>query len=55
MAIVKANFVKRGAGERARAKATIRYIADRPGKDRKKPEGSYLDLTAGLPKSRPAV
>jgi hypothetical protein len=36
MAVVKANYVKRGAGERARAKATIRYIADRPGKDKQK-------------------
>jgi len=32
MAIVKANYVKRGIGERARAKATIRYIQHR--KDR---------------------
>lgn len=31
MAIVKANYVKRGATERAGAKATIRYIQERPG------------------------
>jgi hypothetical protein len=36
MAVVKANYVKPGAGEKGRAKATIRYIADRPGKDREK-------------------
>jgi hypothetical protein len=36
MAVVKANFVKSGAGEKGRAKATIRYIADRPGKDKEK-------------------
>lgn len=33
MAIVKANHVKRGTGERARAKASVRYIENRPGKD----------------------
>jgi hypothetical protein len=33
MAVVKANYVKKGEGERARAKATIRYIQHRPGKD----------------------
>ena len=36
MAVVKANYVKSGAGKKARAKATIRYIADRPGKDKEK-------------------
>ena len=29
MAVVKANYVKRGKEERARAKATIRYIQHR--------------------------
>jgi hypothetical protein len=33
MAVVKANYVKKGDGERGRAKATIRYIQHRPGKD----------------------
>jgi hypothetical protein len=33
MAIVKANYIKRGMGERARAKATIRYIQHRRGKE----------------------
>ncbi len=36
MAVVKANYVKKGEGERARAKATIRYIEHRPGKDNEK-------------------
>jgi hypothetical protein len=33
MAIVKANYVKRGEGEKGRAKATIRYIQHRKGLD----------------------
>src|SRR3982750_283430 len=33
MAIVKANFVKRGKGAKGKAKATIRYIQNRRGKD----------------------
>jgi hypothetical protein len=33
MAIVKANYVKRGIGEKGRAKATIRYITHRRDKD----------------------
>jgi hypothetical protein len=33
MAIVKANYVKRGMGEQAKAKATIRYIQHRAGKE----------------------
>lgn len=33
MAIVKANYVKRGKGERGRAKATIRYITHRRDRD----------------------
>jgi hypothetical protein len=36
MAVVKANYVKKGSTERARAKATIRYIQHRPGKDNEK-------------------
>src|SRR5438128_2184431 len=36
MAIVKNNYVKRGIQERANAKATIRYIQNRPGKDKTK-------------------
>jgi hypothetical protein len=33
VAIFKANYVKRGAGEKGRAKASIRYIQHRRGKD----------------------
>jgi hypothetical protein len=33
MAVVKANYVKRGKGDRGRAKATIRYITHRRDKD----------------------
>jgi hypothetical protein len=33
MAVVKSNFVKRGPSAKNRAKATIRYIQHRPGKD----------------------
>ena len=33
MAVVKANYVKRGAGEKGRAKATIRYIQHRRDRD----------------------
>jgi hypothetical protein len=36
MAIVKANYVKKGEGERASAKATIKYIQHRPGKDKER-------------------
>ena len=33
MAVLKANYVKKGESEKARAKATIKYIEHRPGKD----------------------
>ena len=36
MAVVKANYVKRGKGERVTAKANIRYIQERPGRDKEK-------------------
>src|SRR5947199_7612216 len=36
MAVVKANYVKRGKGERGRAKATIRYIQHRRDRDGQK-------------------
>src|SRR5215813_4389126 len=36
MAVVKANYVKRGKNERATAKANIRYIQERPGRDKEK-------------------
>ena len=36
MAIVKANYVRKGKGERVTAKANIRYIQERPGRDKEK-------------------
>ena len=36
MAVVKANYVKKGKGERVTAKANIRYIQERPGRDKEK-------------------
>ena len=36
MAVVKANYVRKGAGERVTAKANIRYIQERPGRDKEK-------------------
>src|SRR3954469_13783988 len=41
MAIVKNNYVKRGSGLRDRVKASLRYIAHRPGKDN---ERMYREL-----------
>jgi hypothetical protein len=36
MAVVKANYVRKGKGERVTAKANIRYIQERPGRDKEK-------------------
>ncbi len=36
MAVMKATYVKKGRYERSGAKATIRYIEHRPGKDHEK-------------------
>ena len=36
MAVVKGNYVKRGKSERVTAKANIRYIQERPGRDKEK-------------------
>src|SRR4051794_19550898 len=41
MAIVKNNYVKRGRGQLARVKASLRYITHRPGKDK---ERMYREL-----------
>src|SRR4051794_5013300 len=41
MAIVKNNYVKRGSGQLARVKASLRYITHRPGKDK---ERMYREL-----------
>jgi hypothetical protein len=47
MAVVKANYVKRGKGERVTAKANIRYIQERPGRDKEKLTRPLFD-SAGL-------
>jgi hypothetical protein len=36
MAVVKANYVRKGISERVTAKANIRYIQERPGRDKEK-------------------
>jgi hypothetical protein len=36
MAVVKARYVKRGKNDKQRAKANVRYIQHRPGKDKEK-------------------
>jgi hypothetical protein len=36
MAVVNANYVRKGRGERETAKANIRYIQERPGRDKEK-------------------
>jgi len=36
MAVVRANYVKRGKDERKGAKANIHYIQERPGRDKEK-------------------
>jgi hypothetical protein len=36
MAVLKANYVKKGDSEKARAKATIKYIQNRPGTDQER-------------------
>jgi hypothetical protein len=36
MAVVRANYVKRNENERITAKANIRYIQERPGRDKDK-------------------
>jgi hypothetical protein len=48
MAVVKANFVKKGKTEKARAKATIRYIQNRPGK-----ENVQMDVMTSLIEALP--
>jgi len=47
MAVVKANYVTRGKGERVTAKANIRYIQERPGRDKEKLTRPLFD-SAGL-------
>lgn len=47
MAVVKANYVRKGTGERVTAKANIRYIQERPGRDKEKLTRPLFD-SAGL-------
>jgi hypothetical protein len=51
MAVVKANYVKKGEGERGRAKATIKYIQHRPGKDKERKARTLfgIDGPIGVP------
>ena len=46
MAVVKANFVKRDKNERSKAKAHIKYIQHRQGKDGENSPGHCLAMTA---------
>ncbi len=48
MAVVKANYVKKGEGERGRAKATIRYIQHRPGKDNEKKSRNLFGIDGSM-------
>jgi hypothetical protein len=47
MAVVKANYVRKGKAERVTAKANIRYIQERPGRDKEKLTRPLFD-SAGL-------
>ena len=44
MAVVKANYVRKGKGERVTAKANIRYIQERPGRDKENSPGRFLTM-----------
>ncbi len=48
MAVVKANYVKKGEGERGRAKATIRYIQHRPGKDHERKSRNLFGIDGSM-------
>ncbi len=52
MAVVKANYVKRGRGEKGRAKATIRYITHRRDRDGKKQPGHSSALMGRSPRNK---
>jgi hypothetical protein len=45
MAVVRANYIKRGKNERVTAKANIRYIQERPGRDKEKLTRTLFDNT----------
>jgi hypothetical protein len=48
MAVVKANYVKKGEGERGRAKATIKYIQHRPGKDKERTSRALFGIDGSM-------
>jgi hypothetical protein len=48
MAVVKANYVKKGDGERDRAKATIKYIQHRPGKDHERKSRNLFGIDGSM-------
>ena len=48
MAVVKANYVKNGEGERASAKATIKYMQHRPGKDKERTSRALFGLDGSM-------
>jgi hypothetical protein len=48
MAVLVANYVKKGSTERDRAKATIRYIQHRPGKDHEKKSRTLFGLDGAM-------
>jgi hypothetical protein len=45
MAVFRANYIKRGKNERVTAKANIRYIQERPGRDKEKLTRTLFDNT----------
>jgi hypothetical protein len=48
MAVLKANYCKKGDTERDRAKATIRYIQHRPGKDHERKARNLFGLDGSM-------
>jgi hypothetical protein len=48
MAVVKANYVKKGEGERGRAKATVKYIQHRPGKDKERTSRAHFGIDGSM-------
>lgn len=52
MAVVKANYVKRGRGDRGRAKSTIRYITHRRTRDNRKVTRALFGFDGQLSKEQ---
>ena len=53
MAVVKANYVRKGRSERVTAKANIRYIQERPGRDKEKLTRPLFNNAGVLGDSKP--